>query len=62
MVDIQDLFDDAKCFDTIREMRRPDGVTCPDARRPRSSGMVGMIPKPIANDTSAGAASDDSTT
>ena len=29
MVNIQDLIDDAKCFDTIREMRWPDGVTCP---------------------------------
>ncbi len=29
MVNIQDLFDDAKCFDTIRDMRWPDGVTCP---------------------------------
>ena len=29
MVNIQDLFDDAKCYQTIREMRWPDGVTCP---------------------------------
>ena len=29
MVNIQDLFDDAKCFDAIRDMRWPDGVTCP---------------------------------
>ena len=29
MVNIQDLFDDAKCYHTIREMRWPDGVTCP---------------------------------
>src|SRR4051812_16963810 len=29
MVNIQDLFDDAKCYRTIREMRWPDGVTCP---------------------------------
>ena len=29
MVNIQDLFDHAKCFDTIRVMRWPDGVTCP---------------------------------
>ena len=29
MVNIQDLFDNAKCFDTIRTMRWPDGVTCP---------------------------------
>ncbi len=29
MVNIQDLFDDAKCYQTIREMRWPDGVICP---------------------------------
>jgi transposase-like protein len=28
MVNIQDLFDDAKCYQTIRAMRWPDGVTC----------------------------------
>jgi transposase-like protein len=29
MVNIQDLFDDAKCFQTVRDMRWPDGVACP---------------------------------
>ena len=29
MVNIQDLIDDAKCYQTIRDMRWPDGVTCP---------------------------------
>ena len=29
MVNIRDLIDDAKCYQTIREMRWPDGVTCP---------------------------------
>ena len=29
MVNSQDLIDDAKCYQTIRDMRRPDGVTCP---------------------------------
>ncbi len=29
MVNIQDLIDDAKCYQTIREMRWPDGVICP---------------------------------
>src|SRR3954447_24871833 len=29
MVNIQDLFDDAKCYQTIRDMRWPDGVICP---------------------------------
>lgn len=28
MVNIQDRFDDAKCYQTVREMRWPDGVTC----------------------------------
>jgi transposase-like protein len=29
MVNIQDLVDDAECYQTIRNMRWPDGVTCP---------------------------------
>ena len=29
MVNIQDLFDDARCFGTVRDMRWPDGVACP---------------------------------
>ena len=29
MVNIQDLSDDAKGYQTVREMRWPDGVTCP---------------------------------
>ena len=29
MVNLQDLLDDAKCYQTIRDMRWPDGVTCP---------------------------------
>lgn len=29
MVNIHDLVDDAKCFQTIRDMRWPDGVACP---------------------------------
>ena len=36
MVNIPDLFDDAKCYQTVREMRWPDGVTCPRC----SSGSV----------------------
>ena len=29
MVNIRDLIDDAKCFQTVREMRWPECVTCP---------------------------------
>jgi transposase-like protein len=32
MVDLQALIDDAKCFEAIRAMRRPDGVGCPGCR------------------------------
>jgi transposase-like protein len=34
MVNIQDLFDDAKCYQTIRDMRWPEGVTCPECGSP----------------------------
>jgi len=30
MVHIQALIDDAKCFETVRAMRWPDGVRCPE--------------------------------
>jgi transposase-like protein len=29
MINIQHLIDDARCYQTLREMRWPDGVTCP---------------------------------
>ena len=29
MVIIQDLIDDAQCFETVRTMRWPDGIPCP---------------------------------
>jgi transposase-like protein len=29
MVNIQDLIDDAKCYQTVRTMRWPDEVSCP---------------------------------
>jgi transposase-like protein len=30
VVKIQALIDDAKCYDTVRRLRWPDGVRCPD--------------------------------
>jgi hypothetical protein len=35
MVNIQDLIDDAKCYETVRTIRWPDGVSCPIAPRPQ---------------------------
>ena len=30
VLNIQNLIDDAKCFETVRELRWPGGVTCPE--------------------------------
>ncbi len=30
MLNIQDLIDDAKCFEEVRKLRWPEGVTCPN--------------------------------
>jgi transposase-like protein len=30
MIDIRSLIDDAKCFQTVRALRWPDGVRCPE--------------------------------
>jgi len=33
VLNIQNLIDDAKCFESVRELRWPGGVTCPDCDR-----------------------------
>jgi transposase-like protein len=35
MVKIQNLVDDAKCFEIVRQMRWPEGVTCPHCDSPQ---------------------------
>jgi transposase-like protein len=34
MINLQSLMDDAKCFATVRDMRWPNGVTCPHCESP----------------------------
>jgi transposase-like protein len=34
MVNIQDLLDDARCYETVRTLRWPDGVSCPHCSSP----------------------------
>jgi transposase-like protein len=34
MIHIQSLIDDAKCFETVRDLRWPDGVRCPHCESP----------------------------
>ncbi len=33
MLNIQNLIDEGKCFETVRQMRWPDGVICPRCSR-----------------------------
>jgi transposase len=35
MLNIQALIDDGKCFETVRNLRWPNGVTCPHCDSPR---------------------------
>jgi len=37
MIHIQSLIDDAKCFETVRALRWPDGVGCPSGERVEST-------------------------
>jgi hypothetical protein len=36
LVKIQDLINDAKCFEVVRDLRWPEGVRCPHCRPPRN--------------------------
>ena len=35
MLNIQNLIDEGKCFETVRQMRWPDGVICPRCTSPQ---------------------------
>src|SRR5215475_15355456 len=44
MIHMQSLIDDAKCFETVRALRWPDGVRCPTCDSPK-------VTKPGRHDT-----------
>ena len=55
MVNIQALIDDARCFETVRTMRWPDGVRCPECDRMASVEVPdgkctcgSVLPEPLA--------------
>ena len=62
MINIRDLIDHAKCYQTVRELRWPDGISCPIVRHHPSSRTAKMRLNLIANVTSATAAASGSTT
>ena len=62
MVNIQDLIDDAKCYETVRAMRWPEGVTCPYCSSPSVIKNGRDDTHPTANATSATTAAAASTT
>ena len=61
MVNIQDLIDDAKCYETVRTMRWLEGATCPhcssdsvikngrDETQPHRQRYEGFQPHPCEN-------------
>ncbi len=36
---IQNLIDESKCVEAVRQIRWPDGVTCPHCTSPRVTGQ-----------------------
>ena len=55
MLNILNLIDDARCFETVRAMRWPQGVTCPTATLPKSRNRG--TTNPSRNDKSMSAPS-----
>jgi hypothetical protein len=45
------IIDDARCYEVIRSLRWPDGVSCPTATRPTWSSWGGMRPSRNASGT-----------
>ena len=42
-VNIMNLIDEAQCYQTVRELRWPDGITCPSCQSKRQFSVA--IPK-----------------
>ncbi len=56
LVHITNLIDDAKCFETVRQLRWPDGVICPQCRSRHVTKDATTIPRRSGNVTSVMAA------
>src|SRR4051794_46625 len=56
MVNIQDLIDDARCYEAVRTMRWPDGVSCPHCPPPPviKHGRADSQPPPHRSQSPAG--------
>jgi Transposase zinc-ribbon domain len=54
MIHIQSLIDDAKCFETVRALRWPDGVRCAgcDSSRERLQALLHQSPRTYGQPTS----------
>ena len=48
ILNILNLIDDVKCFETVRQMRWPDGVTCPQCASPRVTKQGHDEAQPVA--------------
>ena len=45
-VNIKNLVDDVQCYQTVRELRWPDGVACPSCSRIMPSSVAGRTRNP----------------
>ena len=56
MINLQNLLDDAKCYETVRRLRWPVGVRCPhcDAPLTEGAGSRRTIQVPVFGTTQSG--------
>lgn len=52
MLNLAHLIDDAKCYESVRQMRWAEKICCPKCSTSRSSNAERMRPSPIVSDTS----------
>ena len=45
LIKLQSLVDEAKCFDTVRRLRWPEGVRCPVCESDKVARGLGQFPR-----------------
>jgi hypothetical protein len=52
-VNIKNLIDEVQCYETVRELRWPDGIACPSYQATQvikeSREMLGIMPPPASH-------------
>ena len=53
MINLQNLLDDVKCYETVRRLRGPEGSGARTVMRPNGSDQVGIPPSRRGGNTAA---------